>query len=100
MMRVRFTEKAEADLEEIADYIAADDPDIAVEFAMDIREACVGLAEYPLRYPKTPSGVDLLLRRRPFRSYLIFYRVMDETVMISRIVHAARDFEKLEFPED
>lgn len=99
-MRVRFTDTAEADLEEIADYIAADDPDVAVEFAMDIREACLGLAEYPLRYPRTPSGVDPLLRRRPFGSYLIFYRVADETVMISRIVHAARDFERLAFPED
>ena len=99
-MRVRFTDTAEADLESIADYIAADDVDIAIEFTMDIREACLGLAEYPSRYPRVPSGVDPLLRRRPFANYLIFYRIHHETVMISRVVHAARDLKRLEFPDD
>jgi plasmid stabilization system protein ParE len=99
-MRVRFTDTAEADLEEIADYIAADDPDIAVEFVMDIRETCLGLSEYPDRYPLVPSTVYSALRRRPFGNYLIYYRADAAEVVVSRVVHAARDFKRLSFPDD
>jgi len=36
-MRVYFTDEAEADLEEIADYIALDNPDRAVSFMEELR---------------------------------------------------------------
>jgi toxin ParE1/3/4 len=39
------------------------------------------------------------LRRRPFGSYLIFYRVGTETVEVVHILHGARDYEPLLFPE-
>lgn len=99
-MRVRFTDAAEDDLEEIADYIAQDDPDIAVEFVMDVREGCLGLVQYPERYPLAGSVTYPDLRRRPFGNYLIYYRVGLTEVVISRIVHAARDFGRLSFPDD
>lgn len=99
-MRVRFTDTAEADLEEIADYIAADDPDIAVEFVMDIRETCLGLSQYPDRYPLVQSTAYSALRRRPFGSYLIYYRADAAEVVVSRVVRAARDFKRLSFPDD
>jgi plasmid stabilization system protein ParE len=31
------------------------------------------------------------IRRRPVGNYAIYYRVLDETVQVIRIVHAARD---------
>lgn len=98
-MRVRFTDTAEADLEEIADFIAVDSPDFAVAFVLDLREACLALADYPNRYPLADSLVDGTLRRRPTGNYLIFYRVDDATVVISRIVNAARDLGRIGFPD-
>ena len=36
----------------------------------------------------------------PFRDYLIFYRVTAEAVEILRVLHGARDIDRLLFPED
>ncbi len=99
-MRVRFTDTAEADLEEIADYIAADNVDLAVGFIMDVREACFGLADHPQRYAIVDTLVDGRLRRRPFGNYLIFYRAEASVVVISRVINAARDLKRMAFPED
>jgi len=43
-MRCVFSALAEADLEEIADYIARDKPRRALSFIGEIRERCQGLA--------------------------------------------------------
>ena len=99
-MRVRFTDTAEADLEEIADFIAADNVDLAIGFVMELREACFGLADHPHRFPLVDSQVDGMLRRRPFGNYLIFYRADEALVTISRIINAARDLKRMAFPED
>jgi len=48
MMQVVFSLQAEIDLEEIADYIAADNPARAVSFIGEIREQCVRIAAAPL----------------------------------------------------
>jgi plasmid stabilization system protein ParE len=39
------------------------------------------------------------IRRRPFGSYLIFYRVGTEAIEVVHILHGARDYEPLLFPE-
>lgn len=99
-MRVRFTDTAEADLEEIADFIAADNVDLAVAFVMDLREACFGLADHPQRFPLVDTPLAGKLRRRPFGSYLIFYLADEAVVVISRVINAARDHKRMAFPED
>jgi len=42
-MRVYFTDEAEADLEEIADYIALDNPDRAVTFVARLNPPCAAV---------------------------------------------------------
>jgi toxin ParE1/3/4 len=39
------------------------------------------------------------IRRRPFGNYLIFYRVGPDAIEVVHILHRARDFEPLLFPE-
>lgn len=99
-MPVRFTDTAEADLEEIADFIAADNADVAVGFVMQIRDACFALADYPHRYGLVDDVGDGTMRRRPLGSYLIFYRVAGTTIVISRVINAARDLKRVVFPDD
>jgi plasmid stabilization system protein ParE len=40
------------------------------------------------------------IRRRPWGNYLIFYRVGDDSVQILHVLHGARDYEKILFPDD
>jgi toxin ParE1/3/4 len=96
---VVITAEAEADLEQIATSIAAQSVEIALNFVQKLREKCESLADTPSGYPLVPRHEHLGVRRRPFGNYLIFYRVGPEIVEVVHILHGARDYEPLLFPE-
>ena len=85
-----FAPLALADLEEIGDYIALDNPSRALSFIRELRAQCRKIVDNPLAFP---AREDLApgLRVLPQGQYLIFYRPMDTTVRIERILHRARD---------
>ncbi len=62
-MRVVFSRLAEKDLEEIGDYIAADNPARALRFVREIRRHCGEIATSPLAYV-----VAIVERSRPHHS--------------------------------
>ena len=89
-MRLILSPLAVADLEEIGDYIALDNPPRALSFIRELRAQCRKTLDNPLAFP---AREDLApgLRVRPYGQYLIFYRLVDTTVRIERILHGARD---------
>ena len=97
-MRVVISRSAVADLEAIADWIAADNPKRAAAFANLLRERCLQLAEMPRAFPLVPRYESLGIRRRPIGDYLIFYRVTDRVVEVLHVLHGARDYEGILFP--
>ena len=89
-MKLLFSPAAEADLVDIALYIAADDPQRALEFVKELEEACAILIDYPqagVARPEVGEG----LRSKPYRRYIIYYRALENVVRIERFLHAARD---------
>lgn len=93
-MRIVFTVQAEEDLEEIGDYIAADNPARAVSFVGEIREHCAKIALSPLAYaarPELGEGIRACSHKR----YLIVFKPSEEEVLIVRILHGARDLPAL-----
>ena len=55
----------------------------------------------PQKFPVIWRRDDLAMRRRPYGEYAIFYYLKaDKHVVIARILHSARDHERLLFPED
>jgi toxin ParE1/3/4 len=91
---VRFTAQAERDLEEIGDYIAADNPSRALAFVQAIREHCERIAHAPSGYPTHPE-LGENLRSCPHGRYRIFFQPRTDDVLIVRILHAARDLAAL-----
>ena len=89
-MRLIFAPPATADLEEIGDYIALDNPPRALSFIRELRAQCRKMLDNPLAFP---AREDLApgLRVLPYGQYLIFYRPTATTVRIERILHGARD---------
>jgi toxin ParE1/3/4 len=87
---LRISPAAERDLEEIADYIAQDNPRRALSFIAELRQTAADIKSNPLAWPERS---DLLpgLRMRPFGQYLVFYRPDQNSVRIERILHASRD---------
>lgn len=91
---VVFSNVAELDLVAIHDYIADFRPEAAKKTLLQIKAECGRLGSMPL----TGSKCDALqpgLRFRVVGKYVVFYRVTDDVVWIQRVLHSARDFEKL-----
>ena len=96
-MQVVLTGPAEADLEEIADYIGQDNPFRADSFVAEIVDQCLSLGEAPHRYPVYGVVLQRELRRCRYGSYLIFYSVLDDHIEITRVLHGARDYNRIFF---
>jgi toxin ParE1/3/4 len=93
------TAEAEADLDQITTYIAERSIEIALNFVQELREKCESLADAPRGYPLVPRLEHLGIRRHPFGNYLIFYRVGTNAIEVVHVLHGARDYERLLFPE-
>ncbi len=98
-MNVVLTPEAVADLEEIGDNISRRNPVRASTFVDELKGRVDRLSEFPCAAPLRPQwgeGVRIALHN----SYVIVFRVSNETVQILRIVHGRRDLDALfEFDE-
>ncbi|TXM69754.1 type II toxin-antitoxin system RelE/ParE family toxin [Methylobacterium sp. WL120] len=90
MRSVVVSRQARADLREIADFIAADNPKRAVGFVSELRSRCQSLARHPMQGRPAPD-IAPDVRILVFRAYIILHRVHDERVLIDRVLHGARD---------
>ncbi len=97
-MRVVLSRDAEADITEIALFIAKDNKARALSFTQELRQAARQLSEMPRAFPLVPRYEHHAIRRRPYGNYLILYRIERDYVAILRVLHGARDYEALLFP--
>lgn len=98
-MRVVITEGAKRDLIAIGEEIRREAPTRADPFVQALLDHCEQLADLPRRYPLVPRYEDRGIRRCVHGNYLIFYRVHPERVDVIHVVHGARDYEALLFPD-
>ena len=94
-MKLDITSAAEADLEEIADYIARDNPVRAMTFVRELYERCFDIADMPEAWPVVPRYEHHGIRRR----YLIFHQVGEDGIVILHVLNGAMDVEAILFPE-
>ncbi|HWQ72108.1 MAG TPA: type II toxin-antitoxin system RelE/ParE family toxin [Desulfitobacteriaceae bacterium] len=94
-------EAAEADLEEIADYISHElkEPETALKQLTRIEEAMTTLEELPERYSLVQDKYLAAkgIRKLPIDNYLIFYNINKSinTINIARVLHERRDWESI-----
>lgn len=98
-MKVVVTNAALDDLLQIGRVITIDNPRRAETFVSEIYDRCQRLGAMPRAFPLLPNWEEQGIRRRPFGDYLIFYRVNRDQVDILHILHGARDFEAILFPD-
>jgi plasmid stabilization system protein ParE len=88
---------AYSDLDEIFDYIMANNPQAAAKVLDSIVESLHRLESYP------QSGkllIERSLKKYNFRMvivdpYIAFYRFIDNKILVYRILHGARDYAHL-----
>jgi toxin ParE1/3/4 len=99
-VKVLFTDPAEIDLEDIGDWIAVNNPLRAASFVGELRQACLQIGPRLNAYPVLEHRKNDGLRRRVYGNYLIFYRVTEVAVEIVHVLHGARDYAGIIFPDD
>jgi toxin ParE1/3/4 len=90
-VRVEWTEAAEASALAIADYIAIDDPLVALAVYEEIRQQVARLGDHPRmgRQGRCTGTRELVINRTP---YIVAYRVERLAVVILRVLHAAQSW--------
>jgi toxin ParE1/3/4 len=87
----RLTERAEADVEAIADFIAADSIDTAVKVLLALEEAFVLLASRPGVGHARDDLTDRPLKFWSVYSHLVVYEPAADPLTIVTVLHGARD---------
>ena len=98
-MKLAFTDEAFADLRQIGDWIASDNPRRAESFVEELIEACDASVELLRAWRLVERYERHGVRRRTLGDYLIFFRADDTQVTILRVLHGARDYEAILFPD-
>jgi toxin ParE1/3/4 len=90
----RLADEAVRDLNDIWDYIGADNPLAADAFISRLLRTCLLLAQSP-RMGRAREDLAAGLRSHPVGSYLILYRVRTSAIEIVRILHGGRDLHSI-----
>jgi len=92
MKKLRFSEMAERDLDQIWNYIATQsgNADTAKRFVESLVSRLSILAREP-QAGTARDGIDTGLRGLPIGRYVVYYRDGGALVLISRIIHGSRE---------
>ena len=87
----RLTERAEADVDAITDFITADNIDAAVKVVLALEDAFVLLASRPGIGHARADLTDRPLKFWSVYSYLVVYDPASDPLTIIAVLHGARD---------
>ena len=95
--KIAILQIAREDIGEIFFYIAADSPKSALEMTDKITDKIDMLAELPLIGKIVP---DNEMAKQEYRmliinNYIVFYKVIDDEVVVYRVLHGMRDYPDL-----
>ena len=94
MRRLRFSRRAERDLNLIGDHIRQRNPAAAERWVDLIEAKCRSLAEQP-RIGRSRSDLRQDLRSLAVGNYIIFYRPIEGAIEIVRVLHGRRNIAAL-----
>jgi toxin ParE1/3/4 len=89
------TSEACADIDAIWDYIASDSSAAADRVVDELYERFRLLAESPGIGESQPTLADGTYRRFTHRNYVIYFRPIENGIVVVRVLHGARDHERL-----
>ncbi len=98
MIEPHISDKAETDLDEIWAYIAKDNQEAADRMV----DAVLVSSRLHVRFPgmgQNRGELGLNLRSFVVSPYVIFYRPHGDTIEVLRVLHTARDIDRLIDPE-
>jgi len=97
-VRVVFSAQAAAGPREIALFIARGNKPRARSFVAQLRAAARKLGDSSYADPLIAGRESSGIRSRAVGTYLIFYRIDQDRILIVDIIHGARDYKAILFP--
>lgn len=94
MAQFRISALAQADLDDIWDHIAEDNPRAAERFISVLHEEFLTLARFPelgRSWEELAPGIRIF----PVADYVILYRLENNRIEIVRVLHGARDVQAI-----
>ena len=90
-MRIRWTEGADGNLDQVEEYIAQDNPPAAVATVNKIIEAAQMLADYPTigKRGREHGTRELVVAGLP---YIVIYALQCEELVILRVLHTSMKY--------
>jgi len=90
-MRIRWTEGADGNLDQVEEYIAQDNPPAAVAAVHKIIEAAQMLTDYPTigKRGRERGTRELVVAGLP---YIVIYAVQHEKLVILRVLHTSMKY--------
>jgi toxin ParE1/3/4 len=95
MPSVIYSSEAERDIRQITQYIARDNVTAALAWIGELEATCRLLATQPASGGRVDAARFAETRRHVVGSYLIYYLPVDDGIGVVRVVHGARDQDKL-----
>lgn len=98
---VDITAAAEADVAEIWEYTAQDDPDAANALVLRLEEQINTLERFPERCPLVRENelLGTAYRHLVYEKYRTIFKIIESRVIIMRVLHGARLLD-MELPEE
>ncbi|CAM4365442.1 type II toxin-antitoxin system RelE/ParE family toxin [Paenibacillus alkaliterrae] len=94
--KIKYSQAAVDDMDEIFSFISQDNVSVAENILEKLDHYIAGLADFP-SMGSVLSDEEYTLIQRGYRfivvnPYLVFYRIIDDKVIIHRILHGRRDY--------
>ncbi len=99
MMKLKINPQVYDDLAEIKDYISEDSPEEAVKVVRKILDDMERLKDFPDSGAKLSNKLSFNVKHRYIitYSYATIYYVEEDSVIVTTVIHLARDFSALKF---
>ena len=94
MAKVKITEPAQSDLEEIWQYIGEDNPNAANNLMDELGNKFRLLASQP-ELGRERQELMINLRAFPHKKFVVFYFLTDDGIEIFRVLHGSRDINQV-----
>ncbi|PHM07271.1 type II toxin-antitoxin system RelE/ParE family toxin [Nostoc sp. 'Peltigera malacea cyanobiont' DB3992] len=93
-MEYFIAKEASQDLDEILDYFLVRNINAGERFIQGFNKKCLNIAQFP-NIGRSYANFDPSLRGIPLDSYIIFYRVFEDSVVIVRVISGYRDLKSI-----
>jgi len=90
-LRLVIAPRAQADLRDVAEYIAKEDPGAALRILVRTEKSIERLLERPFLGPAVVRPPRRDLRKLTIAPYIVFYRVAGAELQVVRLLHSSRD---------